>query len=258
MFHHHKTFVVIQVVNRALDIIELIASSGRHDVPLKEISDSLELNPGTCANIIKTLVDRDYLEKSPNKGKGYGLGSMIYFITGSFSYSIDLISAAKAPMHALTDTINECCMIGIMRNDIRISLYEVHAKQDLRVVGKKEKPAYQTASGRMLMAHLSTEKIRQFINKYGLPDKEVWEDVQLEKDLLFELEKIRRKGYAIQVAQSKILGVAVPILKEGQVVASLGVFLPEFRFNDTTKEKILAELHKAASDTNLNLTRALT
>lgn len=247
---------MIQVVNRALDIVEFIASSGKKDVLLKDIADGLDLNHGTCANIIKTLLTRDYLERAP-EGKGYRLGPMFYFIAGDHSYSVDLINSAKESMHKLTGSINESCMLGILRNDTRVSLYEVHAVQELQVINKKEKPAYQTASGRLLLAYLSAEKRASFIKKYGLPTVGVWEDAQEEGDLLFELDKIKRKGIAIQIARSKILGVAVPVLQENVVVASLGVFLPEFRFEDAFKAKIIVEMQKTASLISNNISHSL-
>ncbi|MEO1011546.1 MAG: IclR family transcriptional regulator C-terminal domain-containing protein [Bacteroidota bacterium] len=237
---------MIQVVNRAIDIIEFIASSGRKDVPLKEIADSLGLNHGTCANIIKTLVTRDYLEKTSERGKGYGLGPMLYFITGDFSYSVDLINAAKSHMHELTARINENCMLGILRNNVRVSLFDVYANQELRVVNQEEKDAYETASGRVILAFLPKQKIKAFVDEHGLPTKEKWEDVQTHDDFEFELEKIRRKKYALHVTKTKVLGIASPIYRNGEVLASLGIFLPEFRFNDESKNQIIEEMQNTA------------
>ncbi|RKN77008.1 IclR family transcriptional regulator [Ulvibacterium marinum] len=246
---------MIQVVNRALDIIEFIASSGRKDVPLKEIADNLGLNHGTCANIIKTLVTRDYLEKTSERGKGYGLGPMLYFITGDFSYSVDLINAAKSHMHELTANINENCMLGILRNNIRVSLFDVYANQELRVVNQEEKNAYETASGRVLLAFLPSQKTKMFIEKYGLPAKGKWEDVDTLDDFEFELEKIRRKGYALHITKSKVLGIAAPIYRNGEAIASLGVFLPEFRFNDDTKDSIVEAMQQTAQLVSEDLER---
>ena len=240
---------MIQVVNRAFDIIEFIASSGRKDIPLKEIADGLQLNQGTCANIIKTMVSRGYLEKSSSK-KGYSLGPMLYFITGDYSYSVDLINAAKEPMYLLTEKINESCMLGVVRNDIRISLYEVHAEQEIRVVNKKEKALYQTASGRLLLAYLPLAKQKEFIKKYGLPKEEVWEDGADEEGLFMELKKIKKKEMAIQVAPSKILGIALPVGEPGDVIASLGVYLPEFRFSGEKKDQIIEAMKEATKQIN--------
>ena len=64
---------MIQVVNRALNILEIIAKNPDRELGLTEIADSVELNHGTCANILKTLVLRGYVEQAGAK-KGYKLG----------------------------------------------------------------------------------------------------------------------------------------------------------------------------------------
>ena len=49
---------MIQVINRALNILEIIAHDHNKEWGLSEIANELELNHGTCANILKTLVQR--------------------------------------------------------------------------------------------------------------------------------------------------------------------------------------------------------
>ena len=61
---------MIQVINRAFDILEYIAKDPDKPKALGEIASDLDLNAGTCANIIKTMVARKYLEKI-DKQKGY-------------------------------------------------------------------------------------------------------------------------------------------------------------------------------------------
>ena len=141
-------------------------------------------------------------------------------------------------------------MLGIVRNDIRISLYEVHAEQEIRVVNKKEKALYQTASGRLLLAYLPLAKQKEFIKKYGLPKEEIWEDGADEEGLFMELKKIKKKEMAIQVAPSKILGIALPVGEPGDVIASLGVYLPEFRFSGEKKDQIIEAMKEATEQIN--------
>lgn len=244
---------MIQVIHRALNILELIANNGEEEVSLKKTADSLNLNQGTCANIMKTLVSRDYLKKSTGN-RGYALGPMISYLGRNLSSSIDLINAAKNPMRKLTDILNESCMIGMLRKETRVSLFEVNAQQELHVVNKKEKPAYQTSSGRLLIAFLSPGKREKFIEQHGLPVPEVWEDVQNKEDLLFQLDNIRRKRLAIQVAKSRILGVAVPIEQDGEVIAGLSVFMPELRYQGKIKEEIVKGLFQTAQEITRDLT----
>jgi DNA-binding IclR family transcriptional regulator len=245
---------MIQVIHRALNIIEYIAASGRKDVPLAEIANHLKLNHGTCANIIKTLLIRDYIEK--NEKKGYGLGTMLYSLTGDNSYSIDIINASRDALTSLMQSINENCMIGILRNDVRVSLNDVYAEQELQVINKREKKAFLTASGRVLLAYLSENKINDYILNYGLPSDEVWAGVQSETDFKRALLDIRKAGYALQMAKSGILGVAMPVEQNGEVVAGLGVFLPKFRFDESNRENILEQMKKTAEEISQQLTKS--
>lgn len=236
---------MIQVVHRALNIIEYVAATGRKDVSLTEISNHLQLNAGTCANIIKTLVQREYLTK--NGKKGYGLGPIVHFLTGESSYSIDIINASRESLKILKDKINENCMIGILKGDTRITLFEAYADHELQVINKTEKKAVQTASGRLLIAFLKEPKLNDYLNSFGLPSVEEWEGVQTVEDFKKELLKIREKGYAIQLANSGILGIAMPVYKNNEVIAGVGVFLPKIRFEEETKKLIISHL-KATSD----------
>ena len=67
---------MIQVINRALNILEILAQEPDKEFGLSEIATAVELNAGTCANILKTLVYRNYVEQSGTK-KRYKLGYMI-------------------------------------------------------------------------------------------------------------------------------------------------------------------------------------
>ena len=88
---------MIQVINRALDIIEYISKEPETPKSLSDISGTLDLNAGTCANIIKTLVERNYIEKLVNK-KGYQLGKRFYQLGNFSGYKKDLIEVAKPIM----------------------------------------------------------------------------------------------------------------------------------------------------------------
>ena len=58
---------MIQVINRALNILEILAQEPDKEFGLSEIATTVELSAGTCANILKTLVYRNYVEQSGTK-----------------------------------------------------------------------------------------------------------------------------------------------------------------------------------------------
>lgn len=236
---------MIQVVNRAFDILEFIARDKNKIYSLTEIADGLKLNHATCANIIKTMVQRNYLEQVGHK-KGYHLGFMAFQITGSNAYEQELVKAAKPVMEALTKGINETCLLGILKRDIRLALHQVSGDHDLNVKSSTEKAAYNSASGRLLVAMLDDPKLQEFAEKYGLPSADTWKEASTPKGFRNEAERIRRDGYTIQTTKTHISGIAVPVYKAKEVIASLSVYLPESRFNEKVKKEILVQLNKAA------------
>jgi len=59
---------MIKAIVKALDILEFLADNKNREVALGEIADTLGLDHGTCANIIKTLSSRGYIQqKAPRQ-----------------------------------------------------------------------------------------------------------------------------------------------------------------------------------------------
>ena len=122
---------MIQVINRAIDILEYVAKEPESPKPLGEVATALSLNAGTCANIIKTLVERKYLDKHPNQ-KGYTLGSMAYNLTGNDGYKKDLIEAARNELETLTKKLNENSLLTILKENNRITVLSAQGNNEIR------------------------------------------------------------------------------------------------------------------------------
>ncbi|CAK7028902.1 MAG TPA: hypothetical protein DC024_05900 [Clostridiales bacterium] len=236
---------MIQVINRALNILELVSKERDRDFSLGEIANSLNLNASTCANIIKTLVNRGYLEQKGIK-QGYKLGVQAYYLTGNFSNRKELLKASVIPLQELRDILNESCILTIMKENMRVTLHKELSSQELQVVSNgEEKNIYLTATGRIVLACQNINTQLDFIKKYGLPGS-MWPEVINEKDLIDELNKIKRKQLAIHFDGAFIVGVGAPIYKNGDVVAAIGVYLPEVRFNYKMQERIFVEISRTA------------
>lgn len=243
---------MIQVITRALDILEYVASKKEKASSLTEIATTLNLNQATCANIIKSLVTKNYLEHVGRK-KGYRLGAMAYYLTGNMAYNQNLLLVAKDVMEELTAEVNESTLLGILRNNKRFIVHSVNSDQDLQVRSKTDRNAYETASGRVLIAFLTDTERNSFVQVNGLPDPELWQEVQSRDDLERELGTIREKELAMTFSNRHIVGLAVPIKKNEQAIASLSIFLPESRASDTRKKELVQALRQAAGKINHRL-----
>jgi len=235
---------MIQVINRALDILEFLAKDPDQHKTLGEISEELNLNNGTCANIIKTLVERKYVEKLDKK-KGYCLGSKIYGLTGSEGYKKDLTEVGKEVCAYLTKKINENSLLAVLDKDMRRVLVRVMGTHPIQASTASEKRAYNSSSGRAIIATLPDADLEKFIKQYGLPKKDEWEGVTDEKTLMDQVAKIRQNEYATQLTKEKIFGLAVPVYRSEKVIASLSVYLPQFRYNELDKAELIKLLKQS-------------
>lgn len=237
---------MIQVIHRAIDIIEYIARDPERPKALSDVADAVGLNHGTCANILKTLVARDFIEQVGTK-KGYILGAKAYSLTGNDSYRKDLIDAATDEINRLTATLNENVLVAVLKGNQRIVLTRTNSEHDLQVRTPDHKDAYNAASGRLLLAFLTDAEVAKFTAKYGLPSAEVWPEATT-PDLFREaLAQIRREELALQATVGRqVIGLAVPIRKADKVVASLSIYLPEYRYMTVDKSRLVRDLFAAA------------
>ncbi|MDB5202954.1 MAG: IclR family transcriptional regulator [Ferruginibacter sp.] len=231
---------MIQVIGRALDIIEFVAKHPGEVKPLGVIADEVGLNHGTCANILKTLVNRNYIEKVDGK-KGYRLGMMAFKLSGTRDYKNDLIEAARAEMEMLTKKFNENTLLSVLHKNNRLAILRINSNNQVQVITPTEKEAFNSSTGRLLMALLSKEDLDTFVATYGLPKEKSSRTISRTK-FIADLADIRKKGYATHLPDDEILGIAVPIYQQQKAVASLSIYLPAFRSTEAKIRLMLKQL----------------
>ena len=245
---------MIQVIKRALDILEYCAKHPDKVYSLTDIADHFGLNHGTCANILKTLVDRKYIEQIGYK-KGYRLGSMAYYLTGNTSFRTNLVDLAKPVMKDLCEMLNETVILAVYnkKDNKRIILHTEYCTHELQVRSNKEKNAYDTSTGRLLIAYLSEDDRMNLVKNTGFPPPLIWKEAATIEGFEQELVKIREKGIAFQKTLSHIIGVAVPIFYKERAIASLGIYIPDFRFVGELKTLIIDQLIYSGKQLSLQL-----
>jgi DNA-binding IclR family transcriptional regulator len=236
---------MIQVLNRAFDIIEFLAKDRNREFGLGEIADNLGLNHGTCANIIKTMISREYIEQVGKRGK-YLLGSRAYFLQEFSPIRKELIKISVEYMKNLSAKLNEGVILTVIQNNKRLILHDERSKHELQVINPKEKDLYRSSTGRLLLAFSAKTEQDAFIKKYGLPDNQSWPEIDNEKSLFRHLNSIKKNQIAIQVSSANIVGIAVPVFRNNIAVACLGIYLPKTRFTKAMQDLLFKELYLTA------------
>jgi DNA-binding IclR family transcriptional regulator len=233
---------MVQVLIKAFDILELVAQRNGQPISLTEISEELQINQATAANIINTIVSKNYLEHIGKK-KGYRLGLASYRLTNAVAYEQDLVNAVREPMEKLTAKLNETSILGILQNHKRYILHVVNANQDIQVQIRSEKNVYETASGRLLLAYLSDKELERFLQINGLPNDEQWKEATTYNGLKEVLGGLKESGIAkTHFHLSHLKGFAVPIFNNNKIIAGLSVFIPEYRCSDGQEDEIILSM----------------
>lgn len=240
---------MIQVIERATDILEYLAQNRNRKVPLSEISDTLGIHKATCANIIKTLKEVGLVLQADYRS-GYTVGDKIYALAGipSGNASKKLLRTVKPLMDNLCLEVNENLMLSVIRNSKRILVYKSLGENNIEAKVIDEMEAWPATTAKVIIANYDENKLNCFIKSAGMPG-ESWPEADSRKNLENKLKEIREKDF-LTIINHHFACIAAPIFENGTVVASLGCYLPDIRLSRGRQENIekrIAETAREAS-----------
>ena len=234
---------MIQVLERAEKILTYLSENRKREVPLTEIADNLDINRATCANILKTLRELGLIEQMSYR-KGYILGDKIYSIAGVENDPDRLKVLLKPLIDNLCKEVNESVMLTVIRDDQRYHIYNAEAYHALQAKIIYQMGVWQATTAKVIIAQYDDKKLDDFLKLVGMPGK-VWPEIKNRRDLDEALKEIR-KNRCFTVINNHFACMAAPIYKNGEVIASIGYYLPDVRLTDTTRPILEAKLEEAA------------
>ncbi|NOY75918.1 MAG: hypothetical protein GXP32_09050, partial [Kiritimatiellaeota bacterium] len=160
-----------------------------------------------------------------------------------------LVEAAGGALSALADKIGESLVLATIIGGRRNVLLRVSGGNVISVDSAKAEggSGYELVTNRVMLAYASPGELQSAIVANGLPFAGEWENVDSYEDMVVELRRIRKIGYAEQCGES-VCSVAFPILSEnGDVLASVGVYVPTFRYEDAKVDLIKLSLKETIS-----------
>ena len=237
---------MIQVIERVEKILVYLSVNRGREVPLSEIADTLGMNRATCANILKSLKELGLIEQLSYRS-GYILGEKIYSIAGADYDPYRLKSLTKPLIDRLSKEVNENVMLTVIKNDKRIHLYNAEANHAIQAKVIYEMGVWQATTAKVIIAQYPAERLNDFLKLAGMPGEE-WPAVRSRADLDAQLAEIRRHR-CYTVINNHFACMAAPIFRNGEVVASIGYYLPDMRLTDATRkileEKLIETVEKA-------------
>lgn len=214
---------------------------------IKEISDALELAPSTVHRLLATLVAGRLVEQG--KDRRYALGVKLIALGHVAQERLDLRTVALDTMRELARSTHlEVNLAQLDQGDI-LYLEKVAegAPFSLNIRVGQRRPAYCRALGKVLMAFLPPEDIRNCIGT-ELP-RMTPQTITDPHALLAHLAQVRQQGYAVDREEAEIgcICVAAPIRDaRGEVVAGLSISGPSAQMTSIPETELSRMVKEAA------------
>jgi len=244
----------IQSIDKALDLIELLAEHGT--LSLIELTERLEQPKSSIYRIVLTLENRGFISRSDEDGK-YCLGYKPLMLTRNLLERNTLRAAALPEMKKLSDLYGDTVNLGVLLNGEILYVDIIESKHPLRMtdsVGSRS-PFHATAIGKAIAAQLPDDTVRGLAGGFGLPSFTP-NTITTEDGLLSELARIRGQGYALDdeeiVEGARCVGAPIFDLR-GRSVGAISLSGAKHRFKDDRLPEISGQVREAAQSVSRKL-----
>ena len=239
---------MIQVVERIGRIIDILSENVK-GVSLIDIEKTTNLNKGTLCNLLKSLIEIGYVEKSKNGV--YRLGSKLRKLAYPQFLSDNLVTIANHYAKRISRQTQESGL-AVIRQDSKLKIiaryiYDQNVVINSQVFGLL--PGYNTAIGHIFLAFDPAIDRREVFNNSFADEYDSIDE------FLGLIEDIRTKKYHFfELVERQTHALAVPVFRNKKIVLSLGMLVPDFRLNSEKKSRFIRILKQAADDMSEELT----
>ncbi|MEX0427288.1 IclR family transcriptional regulator [Nocardioides sp. DS6] len=214
------------LVARSLTVLGAFDDRHRR-LTLSEIAERAGLAPATTLRIVRELVAGEALVRD---GRVYRVGRRLWSLGLLASEETDLRDVASPYLQDLHAATRATVHLAIREGDAVLYLDRLSGQASVPVVSRvgARLPLYPTGVGKVLLAHAPAEVVDRVMRSLEPMTRYT---VTAPGLLARQLERVRAEGHAT-TREEMTLGacsVAVPVWSGDDVVAAVGVVVPDFR-----------------------------
>lgn len=244
----------VQAIDRAIMILNCF-SVDRRELKLSEISDMLDINKSTVHGIISTLRFHGLIDQDEESQK-YRLGIYLMALGERVSNSLDIIGLSKPYINEICKEVEETVHLGTLDGMDVVYIDKIESNQSMRIITSigTRKPAHCTGIGKVMLAHLNTDKIVEMF-----PDEleRYTPNTIVDKlELIEELSRIKKRGYSYDNEENNIglTCLAAPIFDyTGKAKYGISVSGPTIRMDSAKVEEVKRMLLDVTREISLQL-----
>lgn len=237
-------------ISKAASVLEAIANSSG-PANIADLARQLRMPRQTVHRILTQLSAVDLIVRDGARQR-FSVGPRLRALSLSALLQTQADEAANLVLRALVGELHETCNVGVLDGDSVVYLCRVECDWPLRVQLRpgSRVPAYCTAIGKLLLAHLPNAHRTNVLHGLQTPRITPY-TLTSPRELEQDLQETTRRGYSINNQEDSLglIAVAVPITDtRGRVVAGLAVHAPEARLSVVEATKRLPLLRRAATE----------
>ncbi|MCP9484462.1 MAG: IclR family transcriptional regulator [Gaiellaceae bacterium MAG52_C11] len=189
----------VRSVERALDVLEVLAETDSHGLRLSELARLLDTSKSTVLAVLRTLTARGFVaELGEGRARRYRLGLTLARLGDQVLGQIDLLDLALPSLRAMTEETGWTSRFGVLDEAFAVMIGRVDGPGLIRFqsnLARRELP-HCSAIGKALLSHLPEEHVRSIVARTGLPARTATTITDIEH-LLRELAGVRAKEFAV-------------------------------------------------------------
>jgi DNA-binding IclR family transcriptional regulator len=235
-------------LSRAFRILSFLADNGMHS-SIRELSAGVGL-PRSTVHRLCQMMAREGVLTLDERSRLYQWGPRMMWIARAAYQTIQVRNVALPILRSITEACDETSILIVYDATRHRVVFtdKIDCRQPVRYEPPMNVaiPAYAGASGKAILAFLPEAEIEKVIEMglEPLTPRTITDPDRLRA----ELREIRRRGYAVSYSERipEACGIGAPVFDVHGLVAELHVSIPEYRFTEEVKAKVVELLLEGA------------
>lgn len=238
---------IVKPVFRALHLLKTLGEADA-DLTLTEIAARAGVPKTTAFKYLRTLVECGFV--AHDDGDRYRIGLVVWQLGQLSGDQRTIREIARPHLTALRERFDETVNLAVLNHHDIVYVEIVQSRRSLRMQAARGEhdPAYATALGKAMLAHLPATQWRSHVPNRLAPRTPG--TVTSLVALRAELDQIARRGYALDRGENEegLSCIAAPVLGvERRLAGAISVSAPTVRLARSTQRNVIDAV-RAASD----------
>lgn len=238
----------MKTLSGSLEVLQYFFES-EGSVSVGEIAARSGFPKGKVSKILAVFREQGYLTQNPSTRR-YTVGHKAFALGALYAKGHPLAADALPIMREVVDWFRHTSTLSVMAGDDIFHLIAVEGPLflDGRWRAGTLLPYHATSAGKVLLSGLPDERLAAYIDRHPLT--QMTENTVTDRaQFVASVADARRSGVAFSRGESApgLAAIAVPVFgATSDVIAALGLIIPDHLFEIPDAGKMVAGLHKAA------------